>query len=144
MKYKPAYCKSCEKNVKAEKQVKTPNHILHLLITVFLGIFTAGIGAVVWIVIWILASFPDIYIGGEGYTGFSCSECGGKKLTSPKSSPKNVEPKKSNSAEISSSTPELSDKDKAELKELHELKSMGVVTNDEYEEKKKNILNKYD
>ena len=67
------FCKSCNRNVLAER--KGTNHILHFLITVILGIFTMGIGAIIWIIIWILAT---IKIGG-----WRCSNCGGTKLSSP-------------------------------------------------------------
>lgn len=40
-------------------------------------------------------------------------------------------------------TPDLTDKDKAELKSLMELKELSVITHDEFEEKKARILNGY-
>ena len=67
------FCKSCNKNVLVER--KGTNHILHFLITVILGFFTMGIGAVVWIMIWILAT---VKIGG-----WRCTNCGSTKLSSP-------------------------------------------------------------
>ena len=61
MKYKRAYCKICDKNVKAE--AKSPSHILHLL----LSLITGGI----WIIMWILCALS---------ADWHCSECGGRKI----------------------------------------------------------------
>ena len=66
--YHTGYCKSCDADRKLER--KTPNHILHFLITVVLGIFTYGIGSAVWIVIWFLISTK--------FTYWRCHVCGSK------------------------------------------------------------------
>ena len=70
MEYSSGFCKNCNADRKLER--KTPNHILHFLITIVLGLFTMGIGAVIWIVIWILLS---VQIGG-----WRCSTCGSKSV----------------------------------------------------------------
>jgi len=140
MKYKPAYCEDCKKVVKAEKPIKQVNHILHLLIAIILGAFTAGVGAIFWIFIWILLSLGgggDIYLFGEKYNGFNCSECGGKNLRKPietKAEPVKVEESKKI---------ELNEYDKKELKGLIDLRKMNVITVDEFEERKNTILEKY-
>lgn len=64
--YHTGYCKNCDADRKLER--KTPNHILHFLITVVLGIFTYGIGSVVWIVVWYLIS--------SKFSGWTCHVCG--------------------------------------------------------------------
>ena len=64
------FCKTCDTQRKVER--KTPNHILHLLLTIFLGAFTFGIGSIIWIIVWILLS---IKIGG-----WRCSVCGGNSF----------------------------------------------------------------
>ncbi len=67
------FCQSCNKNVLAER--KGTNHLLHFLITVVFGIFTYGIGSIIWIVVWILLT---IKIGG-----WRCTSCGSTKLSRP-------------------------------------------------------------
>lgn len=140
MKYKPAYCVQCDKIVKAEKPIKQVNHILHLLITIILGALTAGIGAIFWIIIWILLSLGgggDIYLFGEKYNGFNCSECGSKNLKKPAEN-KSVPVKVEESNEI-----KLNEQDKKELKSLVDLRKMNVITIDELEARKNTILEKY-
>lgn len=66
--YHTGYCKSCDADRKLER--KTPNHILHFLITVVLGIFTYGIGSAIWIGIWFLISTK--------FSGWTCHVCGSK------------------------------------------------------------------
>lgn len=66
--YHTGYCESCDSDRKLER--KTPNHILHFLITVVLGIFTYGIGSAIWICIWFLISTK--------FTGWTCHVCGSK------------------------------------------------------------------
>lgn len=70
MQYRHGHCEVCNKDGKIERE--TTNHILHLFITIFLGLFTAGIGSIVWIIVWILIS---IRIGG-----WRCSTCGSAKV----------------------------------------------------------------
>jgi len=70
LQYNSGFCVQCDAKKKIERD--TPNHILHLLITIVLGVFTAGIGAIFWICIWFLSS---ITIGG-----WRCSDCGAKKI----------------------------------------------------------------
>jgi sterol desaturase/sphingolipid hydroxylase (fatty acid hydroxylase superfamily) len=56
------YCDYCERNTRHERDVKRPNHILHLL----LSVFTVGL----WLPIWIL-------LGLSAQKGkWSCSQCG--------------------------------------------------------------------
>lgn len=64
------YCKKCNENVIGERSVKSTNHILHLL----LSIFTLGC----WIPIWILMFF-NFYIGG-----YKCTKCASSVSISPK------------------------------------------------------------
>jgi len=66
--YHTGYCKSCDADRKLER--KTPNHILHFLITVVLGIFTYGIGSAIWIGVWFLISTK--------FSGWTCHVCGSK------------------------------------------------------------------
>lgn len=61
--YKGGFCKKCNDNRKVMR--KTPNHILHLI----LSIITGG----VWVIVWILIS---IQLGG-----WRCDICGSKKVT---------------------------------------------------------------
>jgi len=61
MDYKRAYCKICNKNVKA--QDKGTSHWLHFIFT----ILTGGL----WAVIWLLCGMSS---------NWQCSECGGKKM----------------------------------------------------------------
>ncbi|MCG3680276.1 hypothetical protein [Aliarcobacter butzleri] len=63
------FCKTCNAQKKVER--KTPNHILHLLLTIFLGSFTLGIGGIIWILVWI-----GISMNASGR--WVCSTCGGK------------------------------------------------------------------
>lgn len=67
--YIGGYCETCQAQRKFER--KSPNHILHLLITVILGAITLGIGAVIWIIVWILLSIQ--------FKGWICSTCGSPK-----------------------------------------------------------------
>jgi len=72
------YCKYCKEQRKFER--KATNHVLHLLITVVLGILTFpffAIGGIFWLVIWILSA---IKIGG-----WRCSVCGSGKSTANQS-----------------------------------------------------------
>jgi len=59
MKYKRAFCKLCDKNVKAE--AKETSHILHL----FLTVITGGI----WSIMWLMCAMSNTWY---------CSECGSK------------------------------------------------------------------
>lgn len=68
--YIGGYCETCKANRKLER--KAPNHILHLLLTIILGIFTAGIGAIIWIIVWILVSIR--------FGGWICSTCGSNNV----------------------------------------------------------------
>lgn len=107
------------------------NHILHLI----LSIVTAGI----WIVIWFLVAIS----ASSERAGYNQEL---KKLYADKNTAEkanNSKKTKYQSSTQSSNNINMSDKDKAELKELHELKGMGVITQSEYEEKKRNILSKY-
>lgn len=70
LEYSSGFCEVCNSQKKIGR--KTPNHLLHFLIAVFLGIFTAGIGAIFWIFIWILVSIR--------FGGWYCSSCGSKKV----------------------------------------------------------------
>ncbi len=70
---KRLYCKNCQTNVRAERMKKTPNHILHLL----LSIFTAGLWLPVWLLI--ILNFDT-----NPLRGFTCSECGSSKLIKQK------------------------------------------------------------
>ena len=72
MQYIHGKCKICGDNGKLERH--TTNHLLHLFITVFLGLFTMGVGSIVWIIVWILLS---IRIGG-----WRCTRCGSTKVSS--------------------------------------------------------------
>jgi len=65
MKVKPAFCKLCQANVKAEAD--TVNHILHLILT----LITFG----VWVIVWLVLALKS---------GWSCVNCGGSKLSRPK------------------------------------------------------------
>ncbi len=47
-KIKHGFCSKCNKNVKVE--IKTPNHVLHLLLT----FFTAGLWGIVWIILTVI------------------------------------------------------------------------------------------
>lgn len=67
--YIGGYCETCQAQRKFER--RSPNHILHLLITVVLGVITLGIGAVIWIIVWILLSIQ--------FKGWICSTCGSPK-----------------------------------------------------------------
>ena len=108
-----------------ERQIKDQkvNHILHLILT----LLTAGL----WLIVWIIVSISSS-------TEVSRLNRKLKKLyETPKqdtpSTPKQNLPPKIN----------LDDKDKAELKSLIELKDLGILTLEEYEEKKTNILKAY-
>jgi len=68
--YSSGFCHTCNQNRKIQR--KEPNHILHLLITLVFGFFTMGIGAIVWIVVWILLSIR--------FGGWICSTCGSNKI----------------------------------------------------------------
>lgn len=68
--YSGGYCEVCNAERKIER--KAPNHILHLLIVVVLGVFTAGVGAVIWVIVWILISIR--------FGGWMCSTCGSRKI----------------------------------------------------------------
>lgn len=57
MEHIQAYCKDCEKRIRAER--KGTKHILHLILT----IFTAGL----WLIIWIGSSIK--------FGGWSCPSC---------------------------------------------------------------------
>jgi hypothetical protein len=52
-------CWHCQKNVMAQKN--TPNHVLHLLLT----IFTAGL----WGIVWLIVTLSNI-------GGYRCTQCG--------------------------------------------------------------------
>jgi len=117
-----AYTKiEIENKIKATKV----NHILHLLLT----IITAGFWLIVWIVVSISASIERGRYENEL-----------KKLFDTK---RDYESNKQNKSEVANSIITLSDKDKAELKSLLELKDLNVVTEAEFNEKKKQILDKY-
>jgi len=63
------FCKFCDKQTMIRR--KSTNHLLHVIITIILGVVTLpllGVGAVFWIIIWILSS---IRIGG-----WRCTQCG--------------------------------------------------------------------
>jgi len=65
------YCDDCKKQVMIKR--KGTSHILHLLITVVLGVITApffAIGAILWLGVWFLSS---VKIGG-----WRCTQCGRK------------------------------------------------------------------
>lgn len=72
LEYNNGFCSVCKETRKIER--KTPNHILHFLITVVLGIFTMGIGALIWILIWIGVSIR--------FSGWRCSTCGSTSIQS--------------------------------------------------------------
>ncbi len=73
--YTAGYCNNCQADRKLER--KATNHILHFFITVVLGIYTAGIGAVIWIAVWILSSIK--------FGGWRCSACGSTNVVAKKS-----------------------------------------------------------
>jgi hypothetical protein len=64
------HCNECNTNRRLER--KSTNHILHLFITIILGVFTNGIGSIVWIFVWILCSIK--------IAGWQCSICGSTKV----------------------------------------------------------------
>jgi len=66
LEYRTGYCQNCQADRKLER--KKPNHILHLLITVVLGIFTYGIGSVIWIAVWFFLSLK--------VSSWTCHVCG--------------------------------------------------------------------
>ncbi|MGB5867771.1 MAG: hypothetical protein WBG69_07880, partial [Arcobacteraceae bacterium] len=66
LEYRTGFCKECKADRKLVR--KTPNHILHFLITVVLGTFTYGIGSAVWICIWFLLSLKENF--------WTCHVCG--------------------------------------------------------------------
>ena len=106
------------------------NHILHLI----LSIITAGI----WIIVWILIAV-SVSMEKSGYNRDL------KKLYADKNKAKNIVFNRNLKAQFKqSSQTNISDKDKAELKELHELKGMGVITQSEYEDRKTKVLTKYE
>ncbi|MFK5937704.1 MAG: hypothetical protein QM497_04815 [Sulfurimonas sp.] len=72
LEYNNGYCGICKETRKIER--KTPNHVLHFLITTVLGIFTMGIGALIWIFIWIGVSIR--------FGGWRCSTCGSSSVKS--------------------------------------------------------------
>ena len=80
------FCETCERQVMVHR--KTANHVLHLLLTVFLGAISFGIGAIVWILVWFLAAM------NKG--PWRCINCGRHTNPGP---PKNVVPEKKPSAE---------------------------------------------
>lgn len=57
---KQRFCKACNKNVLARR--RSPNHILHLILT----LITAGI----WIIVWLGVSIQ--------FGGWRCTQCGAK------------------------------------------------------------------
>lgn len=83
MDYRQGYCNTCQRPSKLER--KSPNHLLHVVLTVVLGVLTlplAGIGALFWILIWVMSSVR--------FGGWSCHQCGGNKVKS--SVPKDYAP----------------------------------------------------
>lgn len=62
------FCQDCDKNVLALKS--GPNHTLHFIITVLLGLFTWGIGALFYLAIWFFITML------ESKKKPRCSECG--------------------------------------------------------------------
>ena len=66
LEYRTGYCPDCKADRKLER--KKPNHILHFLITVVLGIFTYGIGSLVWMGIW--------YLIAVKFNSWVCHICG--------------------------------------------------------------------
>jgi len=70
LEYHTGYCNNCQADHKLER--KKPNHILHFLITVVLGIFTYGIGSVVWLCIW--------YVISVKFSEWRCHSCSSKDV----------------------------------------------------------------
>ena len=68
LEYRTGYCNNCKTDHKLERQ--KPNNLLHFLIAVVLGIFTNGIGSVIWIVIWYLITVK--------FSVWSCHVCGSR------------------------------------------------------------------
>jgi len=68
LEYRTGYCPDCEADRKLER--KKPNHILHFLITVVLGVFTYGIGSLVWMGVW--------YLIAVKFNSWVCHICGNK------------------------------------------------------------------
>jgi hypothetical protein len=66
--YRTGHCNNCNADKKLER--KKVNHLVHFLITIVLGIFTYGIGSMIWIVVWYLIS--------EKFNSWSCHVCGSK------------------------------------------------------------------
>lgn len=65
-----AYCNECKEQRKIER--KGTSHLLHFLIMVILGMLTMGVGAIVWLFVWIMASMK--------FGGWRCSSCGSKNV----------------------------------------------------------------
>ena len=68
LEYRTGFCPDCDADRKLER--KKPNHILHFLITVVLGIFTYGIGSIIWMGIWFLIAVK--------FNSWTCATCGNK------------------------------------------------------------------
>ncbi|MCB4763864.1 MAG: hypothetical protein LGB78_08205 [Sulfurovum sp.] len=114
------------KETEIELQNKKVSHILHFL----LSVVTAGIWIVVWILITISVSSEKSALKKKLKEFYSIRE--NKFESMQKSELINF-----------SKTVNLNEKDKKELKNLMELKELGVLTTNEFEEKKQNILNNY-
>ncbi|MDC0932430.1 hypothetical protein OAR97_01150 [Arcobacteraceae bacterium] len=85
LEYRTGFCSDCDADRKLER--KKPNHILHFLITVVLGIFTYGIGSVVWMGVWFLIAVK--------FNSWTCATCGNKNakpvFNTTEDVPKNTE-----------------------------------------------------
>jgi hypothetical protein len=85
LEYRTGFCPDCDADRKLER--KKPNHILHFLITVVLGIFTYGIGSIIWMGIWFLIAVK--------FNSWTCATCGNKNskpvFNTTEDIPKNTE-----------------------------------------------------
>jgi len=70
LEYNSGYCKECEAVKKLQRN--TPNHLLHFIIVIALGIVSFGIGSIIWLFVWIGISIQ--------FGGWRCSTCGSKDV----------------------------------------------------------------
>ena len=60
------YCEVCDRQVMIRR--KTVNHVLHLLLTIFFGAISFGVGALIWMCVW--------FISAKSPGEWRCTVCG--------------------------------------------------------------------